>query len=259
VTDRELLDLVASTVREAGAKALEMFRSGCAVSEKPDCSPVTEADLAAEAIIFEGLSRYAPGIPVVAEEACADGRIPEIAKDGKGEFFLVDPVDGTKSFVANDGDWTVNVGLIRSGQPVLGVAMQPTTDTLYLGIVGEGAAWRERGGMREPIRARPVPANSPVALISRDYYDENTAATLDRLGAHERIPVGSSLKLCLLAAGEGDVVARHAPCSEWDTAAAHAVLLAAGGRTELIGATGPLTYGKPGFRNPGFIAWGREG
>ena len=251
MSDRDLLEQIAATVREAGARALQLFRDGCAVSEKPDCSPVTEADLAAEAIIFAGLSRYAHGIPVVAEEACADGRIPAVDR----EFFLVDPIDGTKSFVARDGDWTVNVGLVRDGAPVLGVAMQPTTDTLYLGIVGEGA-WRERGGQREPIRARPVPTASPVALISRDYYDEQTAATLDRLGAHQRIPVGSSLKLCLLAAGEGDVVARHAPCSEWDTAAAHAVLLAAGGATELIGAQGPLTYGKPGFRNPGFIAWG---
>lgn len=251
MTDDRLLEHLAVAAREAGARILELYEAGCGVSEKPDQSPVTEADLAAEAIILAALARFAPGIPVVAEESCAAGRVPQVGR----RFFLVDPLDGTKDFVARGRDFTVNIALIEDGLPKLGVVQVPIDGTLYGGIVGKGA-WRERGGVREPIRVRDVPADGPVALLSRSHLTEPTIAWLDTRGIADRRPVGSSLKYCLIAAGEADLSVRHGPTSEWDTAAGHAVLLAAGGRMETLDGE-PLTYGKPGFLNPGFIAWGR--
>ena len=248
--DRDLLERLAATAREAGARILEMFEAGCGVSEKPDSSPVTEADLAAEAIILAALADYAPGIPVVAEEACAAGRIPQV----EGRFFLVDPLDGTRDFVDRGHDFTVNIGLIESGLPRLGVVQVPVTGDLYAGIVGTGA-WREVEGVRRQIHARRSPATGPVALVSKSHYTPGTTAFLDGLGVTDRRPVGSSLKYCLIAAGEADLSARDGATSEWDTAAGHAVLAAAGGRMETLDGS-PLIYGKPGFRNPGFAAWG---
>lgn len=251
MTDADLLERLAATAREAGARILELYESGCGVSEKPDCSSVTEADLAAEAIILAALADYAPGIPVVAEESCAAGRVPSVG----ARFFLVDPLDGTRDFVDRGHDFTVNIGLIENGLPKLGVVQVPVTGDLYGGIVGTGA-WREVDGVRHSIHVRQPPPGGPVALVSKSHFTPGTTAFLDRHGATERRPVGSSLKYCLIAAGEADLSARDGPTSEWDTAAGHAVLAAAGGRMETLdGKT--LTYGKPGFLNAGLVAWGR--
>ena len=252
MTDAELLERLAAIARDAGARILELYERGCEVSEKPDCSPVTEADLAAEAIIFAGLAECAPGVPVVAEEACAAGRIPAAGR----RFFLVDPLDGTKDFVARGRDFTVNVALIEDGVPRLGVVQVPIDGSLYGGIAGQGA-WRERDGVRAPIRVRDVPAEGRTALVSRDHHLAETTAYLDALGVARSVAVGSSLKYCLIAAGEADLSARHGPTSEWDTAAGHAVLMAAGGGIDTLDGK-PLAYGKPGFVNPGFVASGRR-
>ena len=248
--DADLLEHLTAAASEAGARILELYEAGCGVSEKPDLSPVTEADLAAEAIILEALSRRAPGVPVVAEESCAAGRIPEVGR----RFFLVDPLDGTKDFITGGRDFTVNIALIEDGLPKLGIVQVPVDGTVYGGIVGEGA-WRERGGVRAPIRVRDAPAGGPTALISKSHLTEPTTAWLDTRGIVDRRPVGSSLKYCFIAAGEADLSVRHGPTSEWDTAAGHAVLLAAGGWMETLDGE-PLTYGKPGFLNPGLVAWG---
>jgi 3'(2'), 5'-bisphosphate nucleotidase len=189
-------------------------------------------------------------VPVVAEEACAAGRVPEVG----GRFFLVDPLDGTRDFVARGRDFTVNIGLIEDGLPRLGVVQVPVNGDLYGGIVGHGA-WREVDGVRSAIQVRRAPPGGPVALVSKSHYTPGTTAFLDRVGTAERRPVGSSLKYCLLAAGEADLSARDGPTAEWDTAAGHAVLAAAGGRIDTLDGA-PLTYGKPGFHNPGFVAWG---
>lgn len=250
MTDAELLEHLAVTAREAGARILELYEAGCEVSEKPDLSPVTQADLAAEAIILAALADYAPGVPVVAEESCAAGRVPEVGT----RFLLVDPLDGTKDFVAGGRDFTVNIALIEGGMPKLGVVQAPVTGDLYGGVVGEGA-WREIDGVRSAIAVRAPPAEGMTALVSRSHYTEETTAWLAERGVTRRRAVGSSLKYCLLAAGEADLSARHGPTSEWDTAAGHAVLLAAGGRMETLDGA-PLTYGKPGFLNPGLVAWG---
>ncbi|CAA9502154.1 MAG: 3'(2'),5'-bisphosphate nucleotidase [uncultured Sphingomonadaceae bacterium] len=251
MTDADLLERLAAAARDAGARIVELYEVGYRVSEKLDRSPVTEADLAAEAIILAALADCAPGVPVVAEESCAAGRVPAVGR----RFFLVDPLDGTKDFVAGGRDFTVNIALIEEGLPKLGVVQVPINGTLYGGIVGEGT-WRERGDVRVPIRVRDVPADGPVALLSRSHLTEPTTAWLDARGVSDRRPVGSSLKYCLIAAGEADLSVRHGPTAEWDTAAGHAVLLAAGGRMETLDGE-PLTYGKPGFLNPGLVALGR--
>jgi 3'(2'), 5'-bisphosphate nucleotidase len=217
---------------------------------------VTVADHAAEAIVLKALARLAPDVPVVAEEEAAAGRIPEVG----ARFFLVDPLDGTKDFIARGRDFTVNIGLIEDGTPTLGVIYAPSYGRLWAGDTARGAAFASDAapggpeGTRTPLRVREPPA-SPVAMASKAHDVPATEAYLKALGIAARRSIGSSLKFCLLAEGQADLYPRPAPTSEWDTAAGHAILSAAGGRTFDIHG-GLLTYGKPGFRNPGFVATG---
>jgi 3'(2'), 5'-bisphosphate nucleotidase len=224
------------------------------VSHKADESPVTAADQAAEAIILERLARAAPGVPVVAEEAAAAGATPQVA----AQFFLVDPLDGTKEFIAGRDEFTVNIALIAQGAPVLGVVGAPALGRLFAGDVSRFQAFEIRGGRDASplaLRARPRPPGGPVAVASRSHGSPETEAWLAAAGVAARVSIGSSLKFCLLAAGEADVYPRFGPTMEWDTAAGHAVVAAAGG--EVCETDGrPLRYGKPGFRNPSFIASG---
>jgi 3'(2'), 5'-bisphosphate nucleotidase len=247
----DLLDGLAAAAREAGAAIMAIRAQGFSVETKADASPVTAADHAAEAILLDALRRLAPGVTVVAEEECAAGRMP----DPDARFFLVDPLDGTKEFVKGGTDFTVNVGLIEAGEPTLGVVYAPARDELYLGDVPTGRASFQGGGQpARPIRVR-APATPPVAVASKSHSTPETEAYLERLGVVERTSIGSSLKFGLLAAGLADVYPRPAPTSEWDTAAGHAVLRAAGGAVyDLQGR--PLRYGKPRFFNPGFLAVG---
>lgn len=243
-----LLEDMAEAAREAGEAILEIVRRGFEVESKGDSSPVTEADRAAELIILAALARAAPGVPVIAEEEVAAGRIP--AHDD--HYFLVDPLDGTKEFVRGGDDYTVNIGLIEDGVPRLGVVFAPATGKLHAGSVGKGA-WLEVGRKRQPIRTRPR-GEQVTAVASKSHLNQATIDYLEAaVGACTYAAVGSSLKFCIVAEGLADIYPRASPTSEWDTAAGHAVLLAAGGLVDAPDGT-PLRYGKTAFLNRGFVA-----
>lgn len=251
MSDEQLLGALMGAAVEAGCAISDIYSTDFAVQIKSDESPVTAADQAAEAIILKHLAACAPGIPVVAEEEVAAGRIPKTAR----EFFLVDPLDGTKEFVQKRGDFTVNIALIRNGVPALGVVYAPEKCELFAGIVASQSALKLESNVRKVIRVRPVPQNGITAVASRSHRTPETDAYLARYTVSELVSVGSSLKFCLVASGAADLYPRLGPTMEWDTAAGHAVLLAAGGT--VIAADGaPLRYGKPQFRNPSFIASG---
>src|SRR6185437_14446717 len=242
----------------AGRAAHDIYFSGFEVQHKADESPVTEADHAAEAIILERLRRIAPGVPIVAEEEVAAGRLPAIGS----EFFLVDPLDGTKEFIQRIGDFTVNIALIRDGDPVLGVVYAPVRSGLYIADVVAGKALRSRvptsatqAVPREPIRVRAAPEQGLTVVASRSHATPETETYLKHYRVAERVSVGSSLKFCLVASGEADLYPRLGPTMEWDTAAGHAVLVAAGGSVLAPGGAA-LKYGKAGLRNTFFIAGG---
>jgi len=247
----DLLPELVALAERAGAVILDHYGGQIEVRAKADASPVTVADEAAEAVILEGLAGLTPSIPVVAEERVAAGEVPEL--DGQ-PFWLVDPLDGTKEFLSRNGEFTVNIGLIEDGLPALGVVLAPALGKVWWGAAGQGA-WMLGDGPERAIAARPRPSSGLVAVASRSHGDAETEAWLDEVGATERISAGSSLKFCLVAEGRADLYPRFGPTMEWDTAAGHAVLSAAGGRvTTRDGA--PFLYRKPGFRNPGFIAYG---
>lgn len=243
-----LLDDLAEAARDAGEAIRTIVARGFDVEAKHDSSPVTEADRAAELIILAALARAAPGVPVIAEEEVAAGRIP--AHDER--YFLVDPLDGTKEFVRGGSDYTVNIGLIEHGVPTLGVVYAPATGRLNGGYAG-GGAWVDEGTGRVAIRVRPR-GDQMAAVASKSHLNQATMDYLEEaVGACDYVAVGSSLKFCILAEGKADIYPRASPTSEWDTAAGHAVLLAAGGLVD--GPDGaPLAYGKPAFLNRAFVA-----
>ena len=243
-----LIDELADAAREAGEAILAIVRRGFEIEAKRDTSPVTEADRAAELVILAALARAAPGVPVVAEEEVAAGRIPALGDS----YFLVDPLDGTKEFIRGGDDYTVNIGLIEHGGPKLGVVFAPATGRLHGGCLGEGA-WLDEGRGREAISAR-ARGEQITAVASKSHLNQATIDYLEAaVGTCGYISVGSSLKFCIVAEGKADIYPRAAPTSEWDTAAGHAVLLAAGGLVD--GPDGsPLRYGKPAFLNRAFVA-----
>jgi 3'(2'), 5'-bisphosphate nucleotidase len=250
VDTAKLIDELAEAAREAGEAIFTIVRRGFEVESKHDMSPVTEADRAAELIILGALARAAPGVPVVAEEEVAAGRIP--AHDDF--YFLVDPLDGTKEFIRGGEDYTVNIGLIQGGVPRLGVVYAPATRRLHGGVVGEGA-WVDEGRGWESIHTRER-GSEITAVASKSHLNQATIEYLEAaVGACAYVSVGSSLKFCMVAEGKADIYPRAAPTSEWDTAAGHAVLLAAGGLVD--GPDGaPLRYGKRAFLNRAFVATG---
>ena len=257
--DPASLEDIAALVRRAGAAVMEVYACPFDVESKVDGSPVTEADRRAEEIILRGLDRVAPGVPVISEEtACSQG--PNSARDGNGDgsdaFWLVDPLDGTKEFVSRNGEFTINVALVQEGVPVLGVVLAPAVDRLFAADSSNGAVVEDIDG-RRPVSARAQPAEGATVVSSRSHGDADALARFTagrRIAAH--LNAGSSLKFCLLAAGQADLYPRFGRTMEWDTAAGDAVLRAAGGRvTDLEGRD--LRYGKPGFENPHFVAWGR--
>lgn len=243
-----LVDDLAEAAREAGEAILAVVRRGFEIESKHDRSPVTEADRAAELIILAALARSAPGVPVIAEEEVAAGRIP-VHDD---LYFLVDPLDGTKEFVRGGDDYTVNIGLIESGEPRLGIVFAPGTGRLHGGCAGEGA-WLDEGVGRQAIRTRPR-GEEVTAVASKSHLNQATIDYLEAaVGTCGYVSIGSSLKFCILAEGLADIYPRAGPTREWDTAAGHAILLAAGGLVD-----GPdgmaLRYGKPVFLNRAFVA-----
>ncbi len=243
-----LVEELSQAAQEAGEAILTIVRRGFEVEAKRDNSPVTEADRAAELVILGALASAAPGVPVIAEEEVAAGRIPAHGDT----YFLVDPLDGTKEFVRGGDDYTVNIGLIESGRPRLGVVYAPATGRLHGGCVGEGA-WLEEKGSRTSIETRARAAQI-TAVASKSHL---TQATLDYLeaavGTCAYVAVGSSLKFCIVAEGQADIYPRAGPTSEWDTAAGHAILLAAGGLVDGPDGTA-LRYGKRAFVNRAFVA-----
>ena len=247
-----LIDEIRAAALRAGTAILEVYAQDFAIERKSDASPVTQADHLAEAIIVETLQQITPGIAIIAEELAEAGGLPETAPE---RFWLVDPLDGTKEFIARNGEFTVNVALVENRRPVLGVVHAPALDVTYWAAGGH--AFRRRGSSAAtPIAARPVPKEGAVCLHSRSHLDPATKEWIGRHRIAQHRPAGSSLKFCLVAEGEADVYPRLGPTMEWDTAAGQAVLEAAGGRvTTRDGA--PFLYGKPGFRNPDFIARGR--
>jgi 3'(2'), 5'-bisphosphate nucleotidase len=249
----------------AGEEILKIYSQPLAVENKADGSPVTKADAAAEKIILAGLAELFPDVPVVAEEAVEAGSLPEAGD----RYFLVDPLDGTKEFLKKNGEFTVNIALIDNGAPIFGVVAAPALDEIFWGscpVDGSGArAFRgaiENGTVTDvqPISVRDVPDNGLSVLASRSHLSEETADLINRLSVAEQLSVGSSLKLCWVAAGRADLYPRLAPTMQWDIAAGDAVVRAAGGSVVFADSGKDFVYRLPenakkdDLRNPHFIA-----
>jgi 3'(2'), 5'-bisphosphate nucleotidase len=251
---QEVLDIVCRTAVAAGEAILKVFAQEFDVRHKTDKTPVTEADLAAERIIVDRLMSAFPDIPCIAEELCESEGMPPCCD----RFWAIDPLDGTKEFIARSDEFAVLIALVEEGRPVLGVVHGPAVGLTYAAC-GPGTAIRRRkGGGPEPIQARMLPADGLVVIHSRSH--ENSRRLAEFLAydpVRERKSCGSALKFGVIAAGEADLYPRFGTTMEWDTAAGQAILEAAGGRVEALDGT-PLAYGKPGFKNDGFLAWGRR-
>lgn len=259
--DDALYEALIGAAIAAGTVVMQVYDGAFAVEEKGDASPVTEADRRAEVVILAALAQCAPAIPVVAEEACSAGLIPSVG----GAFFLVDPVDGTREFISRNGDFTVNIGLVENGVPVLGVVLAPARGALYAGRLGKGAEVMTIADgaivARRAIRVADPAATPPRILASRSHRTPETDEFIARYPGASLVAAGSSLKFCLIAAGEADLYPRMGPTMQWDTAAGDAVLRAAGGSVETVDGI-PLAYGPgpaPGlaaYANPWFVARG---
>ncbi|MBB3979474.1 3'(2'), 5'-bisphosphate nucleotidase [Rhizobium azooxidifex] len=257
-----LAAILSKAAIDAGREILAIYRAGPTVSMKSDCTPVTEADQRAEAIILAQLSEAFPDVPVVAEEAVSAGNIPEV---GGRRFFLVDPLDGTREFINRRDEFTVNIALIEAGVPVAGIVYAPALKVAYWGAEGLAEKFEVADDFtivnRRPIGCRSR-GTSLTAVVSRTHGDPETDAFLLKTGICDHTTVGSSLKFCLLAEGLADVYPRFGRTMEWDTAAGDAVLRAAGGRVTRPDGS-PFLYGKTNqqtdsdFANPAFIGWGR--
>jgi len=261
---KRLAEGLLSVALAAARVQMSYFGSGVAVERKADYSPVTAADRRSEEIILEGLARLAPGVPTIAEEEVTAGRIPGITD----AFFLVDPLDGTNSFIKGRTSFTINIALIEQRRPVFGLVYAPALADFYV-TLGPGEAANARlepaAGVRsladcglQTIRSRVPDPNALAALVSQSHLTRATERFLDGYNVIERRALASSLKFGLIARGEADLYPRVGPTSEWDTAAGHAVLAAAGGTVTTLDG-GALMYGNAerGFVNPDFVAWGR--
>jgi len=254
----ELVGQIVAIARDAGNAILEIYRhigrshdarAGIQCEDKPDGSPLTQADLTAHALISQRLATLTPHTPVVSEEddSSMSHRRPA------GQFWLVDPLDGTKEFLAQTGDFTVNIALVQDGCAVLGVVVAPALDQTYWGASDMGA-FRQSKGITEQIHVSPSSRGGNVRVLgSKSHMTPQTLDFIQGLGTHELIQAGSSLKFCRIAEGAADVYPRLGPTCEWDTAAAQAILEAAGGQVLQLDGT-PLRYGKPDVLNPYFVA-----
>ena len=252
-TSTHLTRAIRDIALAAGGAIMGVYRRPFEARMKADSSPVTDADEVAERLIIEALAKLTPEIPVIAEESVAAGRVPEISGD---RFWLVDPLDGTKEFINRNGEFTVNIALIVDRAPALGVVHCPVRDLTYYAS-GPGEVFRQAdGGAPKPIRARP-PSGGLIVMVSRSHRDARTDAYLATLDIGSVSQAGSSLKFCDVAAGEADIYPRFGRTCEWDTAAGHAILAAAGGSVRTLDGA-DLAYAKPRFENPDFVARGMD-
>jgi len=251
-TDDELAEAVAEIAAEAGEAIMAVYQTDFAVEQKADTSPVTEADKKAEDLILRSISMgITDKYPIVGEEAFAAGAAPAV---GDRPFWLVDPLDGTVEFVSRNGEFTVNIAIVDAGRPVMGVIHLPVTKATYWGAA-VGAFAQDGDEDERVISCREAPAVGLTAMVSRSHRGPDMEAFLAHYPIAEEATSGSSLKFCRIAEGHADLYPRLGRTMEWDTAAGHAILNAAGGAvTDLDG--NPLMYGKPGFENPHFIAQG---
>lgn len=262
---RDLLDVLRVIAERAGKVVLAHYAEGAdiEVRQKEDSSPVTAADEACEAFILEALASLTPDIPVISEEAAEAGSLPELGESRR--FWLVDPLDGTKEFISRNGEFTVNIALIEGERPVAGVVHAPALAMTWAGATfgaeqGAGglALYAETDRPAVEIAARPAPAEGLTVVASRRHgAGGELDAFLAGFTVKEQVGAGSSLKFCLIANGKADLYPRFGRTMEWDTAAGQAVLEAAGGTVETREGT-PLRYGKPGYENPYFIAYGKR-
>jgi 3'(2'), 5'-bisphosphate nucleotidase len=252
----QLLSEIVALADLAGAEIMKIYRGDMQVRQKADASPVTAADEAAEEIILAGLRKLTPNIPAVAEEEAAAGKIIEV---GDQPFWLVDPLDGTKEFIAHRDEFTVNIALIENLSPTMGVVFAPALDTSYAAD-GPGTAVRRIGThIPQSITARRIPDQDVIATASRSHGDKDKMqALLKDYALGDVVVSGSSIKFCIVACGEADIYPRYGPTCEWDIAAGHAVLNAAGGSVCTLDGD-DMRYGKPKFLNPEFIAYGNRG
>jgi 3'(2'), 5'-bisphosphate nucleotidase len=251
IADTHLLDAFTAIAVQAGRAILSIDRRALDARQKPDQTPVTAADQASEAVILAALARLLPEVPVISEEST-----PKAVKASC--FILVDPLDGTRDFVAGRPEFAVNLGLIADGAPLLGVIAAPALGLIWRGVVGRGA---ERLTIANgeavdavPIHARTAPADGLTAIHSRSHLDAATVAWVERMPVKERITCGSAMKFGRIADGTADVYPRLSMTCEWDVAAGHAIIAAAGGCIT-DGDGRPLIYGKESLRVPSFIAW----
>ncbi|TAK47057.1 MAG: 3'(2'),5'-bisphosphate nucleotidase CysQ [Xanthobacteraceae bacterium] len=252
-----LVEPLTALVAHAARAILAVERSAMAATAKADDTPVTRADMASHDVLVAGVAALMPGTPVVSEEDAAARHGPI-----SGSFVLIDPLDGTREYISGSDEYAVNLALISDGIPLLGIVAGPARQTIWRGLVGAGAE-RLRlaadGAIAErlPIRTRALPADRWVAVVSRSHGDRATEAFIDARPGAVRDPMGSALKFCRVAEGSADIYPRLGPTSEWDVAAGHALIAAAGGKVT-DGGGRPLRYGQQahGFGLPDFIAWG---
>ena len=247
----QLLDELKLVARDAGREIMKIYESSFDVNYKGDGSPVTLADEAAEKVILSRLKKITPDIPIVSEENANSHKL-----EASNQFFLIDPLDGTKEFLKKDGlgSFTVNIGLIENGIPTLGVVFAPALNRMFFASTSTGA-FEESASDTKEIKIRAVPNSGPVAVASVSHRDETTDEWLTINNVNKTISIGSSLKFCLVACGEADVYPRFGPTMEWDTAAGDAVLRSAGDKV-LMPNSEPFNYGKQSYRNSAFIAHG---
>ncbi|MGP9765428.1 3'(2'),5'-bisphosphate nucleotidase CysQ [Halomonas sp. AOP13-D3-9] len=254
VIDQALLDAIERIASDAGDAIMSVYAREFSVEEKDDKSPLTEADIAAHNVIVCGLQALPVQFPILSEEDIEGFS----GADAEGRYWLVDPLDGTKEFIKRNGEFTVNIALIENGKPVLGVVTAPALEVGYVAAQGMGAFKVEADGSRKAIAVAGKPKAGVTWRVvgSRSHPSTDLAAWLEQLGEHTMLPMGSSLKLCIIAEGFADAYPRLGPTCLWDTGAAHAVVLEAGGRVETLEGT-PLSYANPSEKlNPYFVVWG---
>lgn len=248
-----LLSSVVDISREAGGEIMAIYKTGFSIVEKSDRSPLTEADMAAHHVIVDSLANVIPDTPILSEESA---NIPYETRSQWHTYWLVDPLDGTREFIKRNGEFTVNIALIEGNTAVMGVIYAPVPDTTYAACKGHGA-WKQQGkDPRNTIKVRPFPTSKVIVAGSRSHSGDSLKGFLDRIGEHDLVSMGSSLKSCLVAEGSADVYPRFGPTSEWDTAAAQTIVEEAGGLLTTLDLK-PLRYNtKDSLLNPEFIVIG---